>query len=131
MVETLEILPDDVGALKELLRSKNQLLRDKDQYIALLEEERRLRYHQRFAPKSEKISKDQFDLFNEAELEAENGTLRKGCRRPQFLRARSRAANRCRTTFHAPVLSMIFPKKKSNAPAAAGRRVLVRKRLSS
>lgn len=64
MFKAAQNLPDDTDALKKLVQ-------DQAQQITQLQEELRLALYQRFAPKSEKISKDQLDLFNEAEVEAQ------------------------------------------------------------
>ena len=54
-------LAEENDALKAMLAAK-------DQKIAALEEELRLALHKRFAASSEKISLDQLNLFNEAEV---------------------------------------------------------------
>ena len=67
MKDVAEQLPDDLDALKKLVK-------DQKQQIADLQEELRLRTYQRYAPKSEKSSPDQLNLFDEAEIEAEPET---------------------------------------------------------
>lgn len=64
MKDAAEQLPDDVDALKKLVQDQRQQITD-------LQEELRLALYRRFAPKSEKIPKDQLNLFDEAEVEAE------------------------------------------------------------
>jgi transposase len=63
--KTRSDLPNDAGKLKALLR-------EKDQRIAVLEEQLQLLMHKRFGASSEKASLDQFNLFNEAEATADH-----------------------------------------------------------
>lgn len=73
-----EILPENINELKALVLAKEelaaankQLLLEKDQKIAELEEKLQLLLHKRFGASSEKTDADQFNLFNEAEAVAE------------------------------------------------------------
>jgi transposase len=67
-------LPDDVEALKALVREQQQALAaleaQKDAEIAHLHEQLRLALARRFGPSSERIPAEQLGLFNEAEAEA-------------------------------------------------------------
>lgn len=70
-------LPDDIEALKELLRKKSarneQLTAENQRYkaqVSTLQEQLNLLLQKRFGPSSEKIPPDQLRLFNEAEAEA-------------------------------------------------------------
>lgn len=60
MAQTVAKLPDDIDALKVLLRAK-------DNHIAILEEKLRLASQKRFGASSEKADDDQLGLFNEVE----------------------------------------------------------------
>ena len=59
-------LPNDVDALKALLRKANQKIRSLHQLIHAYQEEKRLAAARQFAPSSEKEAR-QYYLFNEAE----------------------------------------------------------------
>lgn len=59
----------------QILSQRQQLLKQRERYIQLLEELLRLKQLQKFAASSEK-SAHQYQLFDEAELEAEIDTLR-------------------------------------------------------
>jgi transposase len=70
-------LPSSIEALRGLVVQQQALLDEKQstietqaEKIAYLEEWKRLIDSQRFASKSEKVSTDQFPLFNEVEVEA-------------------------------------------------------------
>jgi transposase len=70
-------LPSSIEALRDLVVQQQALLDEKQstietqaEKIAYLEEWKRLIDSQRFASKSEKVSTDQFPLFNEVEVEA-------------------------------------------------------------
>jgi transposase len=70
MAKVVQDLPENIDALKQLVSAKEQMLLDKDQRIAVLEEQLRLLMHKRFGASSEKASLDQLGLFNEAEATA-------------------------------------------------------------
>ena len=71
MATVVQDLPENIDALKQLVSVKEQLLLEKEQRIAVLEEQLRLLMHKRFGASSEKASLDQLGLFNEAEATAE------------------------------------------------------------
>ena len=71
MAKVVQDLPENIDALQQLVSAKEQMLLDKDQRIAILEEQLRLLMHKRFGASSEKASLDQLGLFNEAEATAE------------------------------------------------------------
>ncbi|MDH5731801.1 MAG: IS66 family transposase zinc-finger binding domain-containing protein, partial [Gammaproteobacteria bacterium] len=60
-------LPDDIEALKEIIRSQQSRESYLQNQIDQLLEQIRLTRHQRFGSQSEKSSPDQLGLFNEAE----------------------------------------------------------------
>ncbi|MDH5232362.1 MAG: IS66 family transposase [Gammaproteobacteria bacterium] len=69
-------LPDDIEALKEIIRSHQSRESHLQNQIDQLLEQIRLARHQRFGSQSEKSSPDQLGLFNEAETDqAEVETL--------------------------------------------------------
>ena len=71
MVRAAKDLPENIDALKQLVSAKEQMLLEKDQRIAVLEEQLQLLMHKRFGASSEKASLDQLHLFNEAEATTE------------------------------------------------------------
>jgi hypothetical protein len=71
MVKVANDLPENIDALKALIVANEQMLLEKEQRIAVLEEQLRLLMHKRFGASSEKASADQLGLFNEAEATAE------------------------------------------------------------
>jgi transposase len=71
MVRAAKDLPENINALKQLVSAKEQMLLEKDQRIAVLEEQLQLLMHKRFGASSEKASLDQLHLFNEAEATTE------------------------------------------------------------
>ena len=71
MVRAAKDLPENINALKQLVSAKEQMLLEKDQRIAVLEEQLQLLMHKRFGASSEKASLDQLGLFNEAEATAD------------------------------------------------------------
>jgi transposase len=70
VVDVAEQLPNTVAALRALVLERDVELEARDAEIAQLREYVRLLRHQRFGKKSEKVSSDQFSIFNEAEREA-------------------------------------------------------------
>jgi transposase len=71
MAKAAKDLPENIDALKQLVSVKEQLLLEKDQRIAVLEEQLQLLMHKRFGASSEKASADQLNMFNEAEAASE------------------------------------------------------------
>jgi transposase len=71
MTKAAKDLAENIDALKQLVSTKEQMLLDKDQRIAVLEEQLRLLMHKRFGASSEKASLDQLGLFNETGATAE------------------------------------------------------------
>ena len=71
MAEAAKDLPENIDALKALIVVNEQMLLEKEQRIAVLEEQLRLLMHKRFGASSERASDDQLGLFNEAEATAE------------------------------------------------------------
>ena len=71
MAKAAKDLPENIDALKALIVANEQMLLEKVQRIAVLEEQLRLLMYKRFGASSEKASLDQLGLFNEAEASAE------------------------------------------------------------
>jgi transposase len=71
MARVVNDLPENIDALKALIVVNEQILLEKEQRIAVLEEQLRLMMHKRFGASSEKASADQLGLFNEAEAVSE------------------------------------------------------------
>jgi len=81
MAEAAKYFPENIDDLKALLVAKDEqilirekLVSEKDQRIALLEEQLQLLRHKCFGASSEKASSDQLHLFNEAEASVEPQT---------------------------------------------------------
>jgi len=68
MTITIEQLPDDIEALKEIIFSQRSEIQLKNQKIQYLLEQFNLLRHKQFAASSE-VSPDQISLFDEAEQE--------------------------------------------------------------
>jgi transposase len=81
-------LPDDIGALKAMIREKVTLLHKQDVRIAALEEQLALLRHKQFAASSEKISVDQLNFFNEAEVAAQAPAVESEITVPEHTRKR-------------------------------------------
>jgi len=59
-----------IQSREDTLKAKDKAIRQRDRYIALLEEQLRLKKAQQFAASSEKLAY-QIQLFDEAEMEVE------------------------------------------------------------
>ena len=74
MAKAAEDLPENIDTLKALVVANEQLLLEREQRIAVLEEQLRLLMHKRFGASSEKTAIDQLNLFNEAEATVEQSS---------------------------------------------------------
>lgn len=72
MEQTLE-LPEDTEALRQIVLSQAREIRQLKAQYEHLQEQIRLLLHRRFGANSEKYRAEQADLFNEAEVYAEDG----------------------------------------------------------
>ena len=73
VANTLPELPDDIEALKRLVREQAQERQRLEAKVISLQEQLNLLLHKRYGASSEKYSPDQLGLFNEAEAQVDEG----------------------------------------------------------